>query len=94
VNTAPGLLILKNVATVLALNSQMVPLMVHTSPSPSQFTHIPNSEDNIIVQVPYSKHFISFVFNEWVQKARVLYNIRLEILYGDKHSSLLGPFVH
>jgi hypothetical protein len=45
------------------------------------------------VQVPYSQHFIFFVTYEGANKYVLHYYIRLERLFGEKHSSLLDPFV-
>jgi hypothetical protein len=45
------------------------------------------------VQGPYSQHFICFITYEFVQKARVLYNIWLDKIVRDKRSSLLESFM-
>jgi hypothetical protein len=41
----------------------------------------------------HSKPLIFYANYDWVQLHRVLYYISLERLAGEKHSSLLGPFI-
>jgi len=41
----------------------------------------------------HSQQFIVFINYKWAQKACELYNIRVDKLTRDKHSSLLCPFI-
>ncbi len=41
----------------------------------------------------HSQHFIFFITYERSQYVSALYYTRLEMFAGDKHSSLLGPFI-
>ncbi len=47
----------------------------------------------ILLQGPYSQHFIFFLTDKWAYEARVLYYTMVEKLANDKHSSLLVQFV-
>jgi hypothetical protein len=52
-----------------------------------------DEHSSLLLMEPYSKHFISFVYYEWSQKARVLQYNRLQSLASNQQSGLLGPFV-